>query len=248
MQAIRKRSKFKKCIEIPLLQENSSLFPNKFAKFEVSRVVSFDRTMSGPKAAAPQKMTIAGFGKPIPSKYSRIAKYDHSTEEGIRAFMKRVDAFKKESRQCVVLRPDMYKPFLYDALEFLKEKYCATLAKEASVAPHTVSIDFIREDRDTYADPVAGTICFSEVQLNRDMIDDSVSDYKAEQPIRKQWVSCKEDGLIWLLLHEFCHLFRGYDVHNDRFCRRVEQLARENAFLFAAQSLPAAAADAVGDQ
>lgn len=42
----------------------------------------------------------------------------------------------------------------------------------------------------------------------------------------------KEDALMWFLLHEFCHLFKGYERHSHTFFVRVLAMAQENMFLF----------------
>lgn len=52
----------------------------------------------------------------------------------------------------------------------------------------------------------------------------------------KKWCKDKdkEDMLFWISLHEFAHLFDGFnnDRHDDSFFEQVDKIAHEQMFLF----------------
>jgi hypothetical protein len=172
------------------------------------------------------------YAKSIPSKYKAIAKFTYDSEEALTAFRSRVALFRKKCSASVVLTPDLYKPFLYDLLEYLKVKYMRLLAKRGYVPAGAVTLEFFKGSGDSNTTPETGTIRMCETQLNKHVIDDSVSGYAAERPFMKRCVKGKEDGLMWLFLHEFAHLLHGCDEHDSPFFTQVEEFARENAFLF----------------
>jgi len=65
------------------------------------------------------------------------------------------------------------------------------------------------------------------------MDDSSCSRYGLEKPYMKAWCRGKEDVLMWMILHEFTHLFPSCDVHDVNFFERVNNLARNQMrFLF----------------
>ncbi|ELR23086.1 uncharacterized protein ACA1_361240 [Acanthamoeba castellanii str. Neff] len=89
----------------------------------------------------------------------------------------------------------------------------------------------------TFADTSAmtGYITFSTAAIERGLHDASESGYPCEQPFLDQYCrGLKEEHLMWLLLHEFTHLFHGFnnDRHDEAFFEQVAAFAEEHPFLF----------------
>ena len=85
------------------------------------------------------------------------------------------------------------------------------------VRPHRTSSPVAGEL--TFADTSAmtGYITFSTAAIERGLHDASESGYPCEQPFLDQYCrGLKEEHLIWLLLHEFTHLFHG-TYHHQKY-------------------------------
>lgn len=69
---------------------------------------------------------------------------------------------------------------------------------------------------------MTGYITFSETALNR-LCSDTESGYEHEQPYLAKYCQTKENFLLWLLFHEFTHLFKGFntDNHDTEFFEEV---------------------------
>jgi hypothetical protein len=60
--------------------------------------------------------------------------------------------------------------------------------------------------------------------------------YKKEKEYIQRNCKSKEDMGIWVILHEFCHLYQGMQHHRLSFFKSIEKLANENKFMFATQA------------
>ena len=60
--------------------------------------------------------------------------------------------------------------------------------------------------------------------------------YKKEKDFIQRNCKNKEDMAIWVILHEFCHLYQGMQHHRLSFFKFIEKLAIENKFMFSTQA------------
>ena len=56
--------------------------------------------------------------------------------------------------------------------------------------------------------------------------------YKSEKPYMQRFVSNKEEAAIWAVLHEYTHLFKGYQTHNATMWKELVRLANEESWLW----------------
>jgi hypothetical protein len=60
--------------------------------------------------------------------------------------------------------------------------------------------------------------------------------YRSEQPYIHEFISTKEEALIWAVIHEWVHLFKGYDKHTKKMWREISRIAREEIWLWSQPS------------
>jgi hypothetical protein len=56
--------------------------------------------------------------------------------------------------------------------------------------------------------------------------------YKSEKPYMQRFVSNKEEAAIWAVLHEYTHLFKGYQNHNASMWKELVRIANEESWLW----------------
>jgi KaiC/GvpD/RAD55 family RecA-like ATPase len=56
--------------------------------------------------------------------------------------------------------------------------------------------------------------------------------YRSEKPYIRKYVNNREEAAIWAVLHEFQHLFKGYQKHTKTMWKGIEKLAVENPWLW----------------
>ncbi len=144
-----------------------------------------------------------------------------------------VKTFKMRSVQSKQIDIDLCKPILVLVLQHLKQKY-ASLFKDGHssyVELHRVELLF-SEHTSIHCKPWTGKIEFGLKTIKDEMYDGCTSRYQLENFFMYQVCKCKEDVLLWFLLHEFVHLFKEHWRHNQAFFERVLLLAKQNMFLF----------------
>jgi hypothetical protein len=56
--------------------------------------------------------------------------------------------------------------------------------------------------------------------------------YRSEKPYINKYVSNKEEVFLWAVIHEWVHLFKGYQKHTNRMWKMIESIAREESWLW----------------
>lgn len=153
-------------------------------------------------------------------------------------FKKRIKAFKSCNSGYVHMQPKLYKPILKELLCYLTTQY----AKEKNFLPKSLRLMFTNDLKSSDSESfriaesraIAGDIIFSEQALRDKLIDGIKSGYEGESVWVRKWCKNKEDILFWILLHEFTHLFDGFNNnrHDDKFFQQVDRIADEQKFLF----------------
>ena len=168
------------------------------------------------------------------------------SSDDIKEFKNRINQFKHDSRQHFHLQANLYQPMLKELLIYLTTQYGAAASiyrKMFLLDPSQVKLAFT--DNFKNIDPssfqfaetsaLTGYITFSTTAIENNLIDSTESGYEKEQPFIKKWCKKnKEEILFWILIHEFTHLFDGYnnDRHDELFFEQVEKIAEEQKFLF----------------
>ncbi|CAH6419632.1 Hypothetical protein HVR_LOCUS704 [uncultured virus] len=176
--------------------------------------------------------------------YKIIGNIDWNDSDIYNDFVKRVKEFRFKSSFNVTLGRDgglfvECKLLLVQCLEYLKHRYFDIIERKACVPVTQVRLQFMKTaseesgGEDIYCCPSTGVIKFSEAILKREFFDGSRSRYPLENEVLKRSPVKDKEGLVfWLLLHEFLHLFEGYDRHDARFFEHVLDVAEKELFLF----------------
>lgn len=56
--------------------------------------------------------------------------------------------------------------------------------------------------------------------------------YRSEKPFIQQHVSNMEEACMWVVIHEWLHLWCGYQSHTKKMWKRISQIASENRWMF----------------
>jgi hypothetical protein len=56
--------------------------------------------------------------------------------------------------------------------------------------------------------------------------------YRSEKPYIKQYVKNREDAAIWTIIHEWVHLYKGYQKHTRNMWKEITRLAAQESWLW----------------
>lgn len=164
--------------------------------------------------------------------------------DDVKEFKNRIQLFKSDSHQFPHLQSKMYQPILKELLFYLTTQYQHQknflLDSSQVKLAFTKSFNLIDPSSFQFAETsaISGYITFSTSAIEDKLIDETESGYKNEQGLIKKYCKNKEEILFWILLHEFTHLFDGFnnDRHDELFFEQVEKFAEEQMFLFTPSS------------
>lgn len=159
----------------------------------------------------------------------------------VEAFKERIVGWKLDCSALKNFQPQLYKPMITELVAYLAHLF--TSSKELMC--EKLSVGFAKdisasESGFVFAETsvIEGTITFSCSSIERKLRDDTESEYAIENEYLQVWcrksMFPKENYLLWLVLHEFCHLLVGCnnDRHDHEFFNAVDKLARRCPFLF----------------
>lgn len=113
-------------------------------------------------------------------------------------------------------------------VRYLKRKYKDELADKAFIEPCDICTRFKKVEA-TYCIPEEGVI-----QIGTKYLKYVKSlEYRYEREYRVKWCTKKSHFAIWLLLHEFCHLWKHRGSHHKKsFFKHINRIAEENPWIF----------------
>jgi energy-coupling factor transporter ATP-binding protein EcfA2 len=56
--------------------------------------------------------------------------------------------------------------------------------------------------------------------------------YRLERPIIAKYAKTKEEALLWAVIHEWVHLFVGFQKHTPSMFKEIEKIARQESWIF----------------
>ena len=79
-----------------------------------------------------------------------------------------------------------------------------------------------------------GQINFGKKFFDRTMTDTvwPIIGYRSEKPYMQTYVSSKEEAAMWVVIHEWVHLFKGYQKHTKRMWREIARIAAEESWIW----------------
>ena len=57
--------------------------------------------------------------------------------------------------------------------------------------------------------------------------------YGSERPFIKKYASTPEQALLWAVIHEWVHLFKGYQRHTPAMWKQITKIANEEKWIWA---------------
>jgi SpoVK/Ycf46/Vps4 family AAA+-type ATPase len=77
------------------------------------------------------------------------------------------------------------------------------------------------------------------INLGRKFFDRTMTDagwkrigYRSEKPFMQKYCSTKEDAAMWVVIHEWVHLFKGYQHHTKKMWKEISRIAAEESWIF----------------
>jgi hypothetical protein len=176
--------------------------------------------------------------KEIKQTYIPPKRIQFKNPKDVKDFKDRIQAFKNDSRQHIHFKPNLYQPILKELLIYLLDRY--ENQKDMLIHSSQIKLAFTESFKNSYSFQFAetsvatGYITFSSTAIENDIIDKSESGYENEQKWIQKWCKNKEEFLFWIFIHEFTHLFDGFnnDRHDEMFFERVDEFADDLKFLF----------------
>jgi SpoVK/Ycf46/Vps4 family AAA+-type ATPase len=59
--------------------------------------------------------------------------------------------------------------------------------------------------------------------------------YRSEKPYIQKFVNSKEDAMLWTVLHEWVHLFKGFQRHTSVMWKEIAKIAQEESWIWSKQ-------------
>lgn len=56
--------------------------------------------------------------------------------------------------------------------------------------------------------------------------------YRSERPFISEYVKNKEEAALWVVLHEWVHLFKGYQHHTKKMWKEISRIASEESWMW----------------
>lgn len=172
--------------------------------------------------------------------YVAPKRIEFKSAANMEAFRRRIAAFKQESSRSESFLPELYKPMITELVAYL-----LTIEHGKKLLCGRVSVGFANdlsgggESGFVFAETsvVDASITFSCATIEEKLYDETLSLYPIENDYLQLWMgkqNRKENHLFWIVFHEFCHLFAGYnnDRHDGEFFEMVAELARNSSFVF----------------
>lgn len=111
-----------------------------------------------------------------------------------------------------------------DANRFGKETYVTS--------PERVKMTY--EGRRVYCEYKNGRLNFSRKFFEGFSTKAHLSlGYKSEKPTLQKYCKTREEAALWAILHEWVHLFKGYEKHTKHMWVEIENYAKEYNYLWA---------------
>lgn len=82
------------------------------------------------------------------------------------------------------------------------------------------------------------TYKLGKITLGRKFFDKITNDnflklgYRSEWPYAHKFIKNREEALLWAVIHEWVHLFKGYQKHTHKMWKEITRIAREEAWIF----------------
>lgn len=124
---------------------------------------------------------------------------------------------------------------LLNLFNVLKDKYKERLIAN-KITPDNIKLNFTstRNFKSSIIEDGINNIAYIEVGERKIALmgDETWSKYNDENRYMKQLCNTKKDKIVWMFIHEFCHLFRDGKNHNLQFFQKVFEIAKQNKEFF----------------
>lgn len=130
---------------------------------------------------------------------------------------------------------EKFKPAAEGLIRMLNRKYAHRFAKDTFIGdPSRVKLTWT--GKRACCTPMTG-----EINLGKAFFDTYLTEghydkvgYRSEKPFIKAYAKTKEEVALWVVLHEWCHLFKDCQKHTSRMWKEISKLAAQERWLFTA--------------
>jgi hypothetical protein len=130
---------------------------------------------------------------------------------------------------------EKFKPAAEGLIRMLNRKYAHRFAKDTFIGdPSRVKLTWT--GKRACCTPLTG-----EINLGKAFFDNYLTEghytkvgYRSEKPFIKAYAKTKEEVALWVVLHEWCHLFKDCQKHTSRMWKEISKLAAQERWLFTA--------------
>lgn len=149
-----------------------------------------------------------------------------SNESG--SIVDEINSFKKSN-----MNYKEFKKVSVNLVKYLSNKHANKFGKDTFIkSPKDIKFTF--EGRRFYCEYGTGTLNFGEGFFNKFNGNNfGRLGYTSERPYIKKFVNSPEEAMIWGVLHEWVHLFKGYQKHTPSMWKQIAKIANEEKWLWA---------------
>jgi energy-coupling factor transporter ATP-binding protein EcfA2 len=140
--------------------------------------------------------------------------------------------FKSAGKGMKYANWDKFRDAATSVINYLNEKHADRFAKDTFIGnPKKVSLAW--SGRRFCCQYATGKITFGRGFF------DSLSEsnyknlgYRSEKPYIQKWVKSKEEACLWAVIHEWVHLFKGYQRHTKAMWVEITRIVNEESWMF----------------
>jgi predicted ATP-dependent serine protease len=156
-----------------------------------------------------------------------------NSEEALAAAKASVMAFKSASSQSEVVPFKAYQEMSKEVMHYLSDKYAEELKNNGVAKTPEIKLSF--KGSSAWCQAATAKINFGPKFFkasNSSNFTWTRVGYKREKEFIKRHCANKEDMAMWLILHEFSHLWTGMQHHKLSFFKFIEKFAIEDKWMF----------------
>lgn len=138
----------------------------------------------------------------------------------------------KENSTSEKINWEKFKESATSLLNYLKKKESERI-KNHSFIQDPSKIHLTWSGKRAYCAFKTGHICFGKQFFDRITSSNwKILGYKSEKPFMQKFVTNKEEAALWAVLHEYIHLFKGYQRHSPKMWKELVRMANQESWLW----------------
>jgi SpoVK/Ycf46/Vps4 family AAA+-type ATPase len=138
----------------------------------------------------------------------------------------------KENSSSEKINWDKFKESATSLINYLKKKESERIQNHSFIKdPEKIHLTW--SGKRAYCAYKTGHICLGKQFFDRiDAKNWKILGYKSEKPFMQKFVTNKEEAALWAVLHEYIHLFKGYQRHSSKMWKELVRMANQESWLW----------------